>query len=819
MTPRRRSNGPGREDDPTGSAAGGARPGLLERLGGFCVRHRRLVGLVWLVVLVVVGTIGAAAEHDLSNKFDIPGTGSQDAYNLLDARFGSQNDASTTLVFSVPKGHTVDEQADAVAATVVAVAKLPHVASVADPLTSNPTEVLTTIAGTLPEPDSQAVLDVADDLPPTVSADGRVAFTTISYDRTIQRLMDRYPVQSDAHPLDYPNPFGQLQRALDATAAPGLTVSVGGIVADTWNQPVSWWASHADEVGLALGAVLLLVAFGSVFGMALPIATALFGAGTASGLVFLLAKYVTVSSAVPPVTLMISLGVGLDYSLLIVTRYRQFVRAGVDPHAAVGKALGTAGRATVFAGITVCIAMLGLVLVPLPLVQVMGLGAAIGVAVTVLAAMTFLPALLGMIGPRIDSVRIPFFGRDRGTPPEQTFWGRFANHVSGHPWLFTVAGTIVLLVIAAPFLRIQFGMPDDSSLPRSLSQRTAFEQTTRAFGPGVNGPLVVAVALPEKAPVGYLTALTDLSKINDAVGALQPSGTVRGVKYSVGPIPNDVEKTTAVVYEITPTSAPDAAATADLVARLRADLATATAGTPYRAYVGGATATLIDLTDVVTTWLPWVVGAVVLGAFVLLLVVFRSVPVALKAAVMNLLSIAAAYGVVVAVFQWGWAKGLVGLDQTVPIVSFVPLIMFVILFGLSMDYEVFLMSRIHEEWVATQDTRSSVVLGVANTARVITTAAAIMIVVFGSFVANANPTVKLIGFGMAVAVLIDSTLLRMILVPAVMELLGKFAWWFPRWLGWLPHLDLGESSDEEIVGMADAVAPLPSSPSPPSSDT
>jgi RND superfamily putative drug exporter len=785
------------------------RPGGLERLGHGVVRRRRWIAGVWLIVLVVTGALGAASEHDLSNKFAIPGTGSQDAYDLLDRRFGTQNAASATLVFSVRKGTTVDEQADAIAATVAAVAKLPGVRSVADPLTTDPAAALTTFAGTLPPDEAQAVLDLAANLPPTVARDRRVTYTTVNYDRPIEGLLDRYPVQTGTASTDYPNPFAQLQRAIDTTAAPGLTVSVGGVIAETWNQPVSWWADHSDEVGLALGAVLLLIAFGSVFGMALPIATALFGAGTASGLVYLMAKYLTVSSAVPPVTLMISLGVGLDYSLLIVTRYRQFLRNGVDPHDAVAKALGTAGRATLFAGITVVVAMLGLVLVPVPLVQVMGLGAAVGVTVTVLAALTFLPALLAMIGRRIDAVRIPFFGRERDTPPERTFWGRFATGVSARPWTMTILGTVVLLVIAAPFLRIQFGMPDDSSMPKGISQRTAFEATTRAFGPGVNGPLVVAVALPTKPPVDFATALSDLGPISTAVGALERPGTIEGVRYSIGPIPNDVDRTTAVVYQITPTSAPDAEATSALVERLRADLAAATAGTPYRAYVGGATATLIDLTDVVARWLPWVVGAVVLGALILLLIVFRSVPVAVKAAIMNLLSIAAAYGVVVAVFQWGWAKGLVGLDQTVPIVSFVPLIMFVILFGLSMDYEVFLMSRIHEEWERTQETRTSVVLGVANTARVITTAAAIMIVVFGSFVTNANPTVKLIGFGMAVAVLIDSTLLRMVLVPAVMELLGRRAWWFPRWLGWLPHLDLGESDPAAAGPAADEPAARP----------
>jgi RND superfamily putative drug exporter len=298
--------------------------------------------------------------------------------------------------------------------------------------------------------------------------------------------------------------------------------------------------------------------------------------------------------------------------------------------------------------------------------------------------------------------------------------------------------------------------------------------------------------------MSYEDALERLRPVSEALGAEQPAGTVRGVESTVGPIPNSLDRTTAVIYQVTPTTGPDADATTALVERLRSDLARATEGTSMRAHVGGATATLIDLTHRVETYLPIVIGAVVLGAFVLLMLVFRSVLVPLKAAAMNLLSIGAAYGVVVAVFQWGWARQLVGISETIPIVSFVPLVMFVILFGLSMDYEVFLMSRMKEEWDRTGDARTSIVLGVANTARVITTAALIMMVVFMSFVTNPSPTVKLIGFGMAVAVLIDSTLVRMVLVPAIMEVLGPRAWAFPSWLRWLPHLDVDGTAPEPV---------------------
>ncbi len=772
--------------------------GLMARTGAFIVRHRRWVAVFWLVVIVLAGYLNGVYKKSVSNSFRIPHADSQDAYDLLKQRFTSQNAATTTVVFSVPKGQQLSDgdNAAVVAAVMDAIAKTTGVTSANDPLTASTASALSQVTGQLPADEAAAVADIAKNLPPTVSASGRVAIATVSFDDSIVELIDEYPVNPDEQAVDYTNPYSRVHAAVDSVETGAVQVDIGGEVADTWNVPVSWWASHADEVGLGLGAILLLVAFGSLFGMAIPIATALLGAITASGLVYYLASHITISSAAPPVTLMISLGVGLDYSLLIVTRYREYLRAGVEPEDAVARAMGSAGKASMFAGITVCVALLGLLFVPIPLVQTLGVAAAVGVAVMMVAALTLLPALLGFAGRRIDAVRLPFVAKDRPADPTASFWGRFARRVTRRPWVSLVAGGAVLILIAMPFLRIHFGMPDDSSLPDNLSQQQAFTITTKAFGPGANGPLLVAVALPTKDPQPYLQTLDTLAPVSKTLGALAPRNTVEGVEYSVGPIPNDADKVTAVVYELIPSTAPDDPATTDLVKRLRADLATATQGTPLTASVGGPTATLIDLTDVVTRYLPWVIGAVVLGAFILLVVVFRSILVPLKAAIMNLVSIAAAYGVVVAVFQWGWAKGAVGLTSTIPIVSFVPLVMFVILFGLSMDYEVFLMSRIKEEWDRSGSPHDSVVLGVANTARVITTAALIMIVVFGSFVTNASPTVKLLGFGMAVAVLIDSTLLRMVMVPAVMALLGKAAWWFPRWLGWLPHLDLEEGTPD-----------------------
>lgn len=768
-------------DRPAPTPPTGAQLGALGRIGRFVSRRHRWVALVWLIVIVAAGYLNVAFAGKTSDSFSVPGTDSQAAYDLLNQKFPSQNAATANLVFWVPEGQQVtsSQNAAAIAAIVAAVQKVDGVA---------PNGVLDPVATSA----QAAKLGLAN-IPSFVSPNGQIAYTNVTFSDTLLQLMDQYPPNSEKEAIEYANPFSALQDAIDSVPPGSVQTRIGGVVADTWNQPVSWWGSHADEVGLGLGAILLLVAFGSIFGMAIPISTALFGAVTAGGLVLLLADFVTVSSAAPKVTLMIAIGVGLDYSLLIVTRYRQFLRDGYEVDDAVGMALATAGKASMFAGITVAIALLGLLLVPIPLVRTLGVAAAIGVGVMIIAALTLLPALFGLAGHKIDSFRFPFAFKDTSADPESSFWGRFATLMSKRPWFSLIGGTIVLLICAIPFLSIDFGMPDDSSMPTSLSQQQAFVLMNKGFGEGVNAPLIVVASVPGATAQ---TLPTTLQPLTTELGVGKPAGTVPGVQFAVGPIANAAGD--AAIYQIIPSSGPNSNQTQTLVSHLRSGIDSTTKGTNIEVHVGGTTATLIDLTALVVKYLPWVVGAVVLGAFVLLVMVFRSILVPLKAAVMNLISIAAAYGIVVAVFQWGWAKSLVGLHTTIPIVSFVPLIMFVILFGLSMDYEVFLMSRIREEWDTYHEPRKSVVLGVANTARVITTAALIMIAVFFSFVTIQNPTVQVLGFGMAIAVLLDSTIVRMILVPAVMELFGRAAWWFPKWLEWLPKLNIEGSP--ELLG-------------------
>ena len=406
--------------------------------------------------------------------------------------------------------------------------KLPAVSSVSDPITQNPTESLEKVAGSLPESERTAVEDLAKVIPSPIAEDGRIAYSTVTYDRSAVDLMERFPVDSEKDPSDYTNPWSQMDRALAETRAAGVSTAIGGPVADTWNNPVSWWANHADEVGLGIGAILLLLAFGSLWGMAIPISTALFGAVTASGLVYLLASFTTVSSAAPPVTLMISLGVGLDYSLLIVTRYRQFISEGHEPHDAVGYALQTSGRASIFAGITVCIALLGLLVVPIPLVRTLGLSAAIGVAVMVLAACTLLPALLGFAGRRIDALGLPKRHHEEATPTTAS-GDASPTAMSGAPvdracwpaarccccWRCRSSASVS-------------ACPTTDRMPASLSQRQAYDLMDEGFGPGINAPLVVAVAIDDKDTPNYLTALEQLGPVNTALGARAGIGNGQG---------------------------------------------------------------------------------------------------------------------------------------------------------------------------------------------------------------------------------------------------------------------------------------------------
>ncbi len=698
---------------------------LLGRLGRGAARRKWWVLGAWVLALVAIGIGSSASGGGLRDTFAIPGTDSQKAVDLLARRFPEQNLPTASVVFSSRTGPLPDALVTDAAA---AVSKLSDVASVSKP---------------------------------RVSTDGATALLTV-----------RYSVPYSELPK---NAFEALAAATRSAQTGNVHVGYGGPVVDLLNQQSSM-SDHSDEIGLVVALVIMIVSFGSVIAALLPLVIAILGVGAATGLLNLFSGVFTIGTIAPILGAMIGLGVGIDYSLFIVTRYRQNRADGLAIGPAVSRAIATAGSAVLFAGVTVCIALLGLTLAGVPYVSMLGVSASLFVAVMVIAALTLLPALIAIAGKRI-SPKDTADGR---------FWRDWAREIAKRPWLCLMTSLIILLVLAAPAFKMQLGFADDGNDPKSLTQRKAYDAIAKGFGAGANGALLLTVNLPTPTATNERS---DLALVETLVARVQRQP---GVAAVTGPIPN--ARFDAAVVIVQPTGAPNARSTQKLVRTLRdTTIPEATKGTTIEGAVnvGGQTAELIDLTDRINSRLLICIGFVVLGAFVLLLIVFRSILVPLKAAVMNLLSIGAAYGVLVAVFQWGWGRGLIGLEAEVPIAAFVPLIMFAILFGLSMDYEVFLLSRIREEFLRTGDNRESVAAGVAATARVISSAALIMISVFLSFVASDQPVVKMLGLGLAVAVAVDATIVRLVLVPATMELLGNANWWFPKWLDRIvPHLDV-----------------------------
>jgi len=711
----------------------------LDRLGRAAAQHPWRVLTAWLLIAIAFVAVGRAAGGEYNDNYKIPGTQSQLAIDRLQADFptaaGSTNNQ---IVFHARSGTLTSPQNQAaISQSLAAVQKLPHVVGVVPPTPGS-----------------------------TISADGTTGLATVAFDVAAVDLKD--------------SEFDQLSAAMDPARAGGLEVEFGGDLVSLAQAP---GVGNSDKIGLAVALVVLLIAFGSAVAAGLPIATAIVGLVVGLSLVMLLAAFFNVPSVTPILGTMIGLGVGIDYALFLITRHRENLAGGLDVIPSVGRTSATAGQSVLIAGTTVVIAICGLALSGIPFVESLGFATAVVVAVAVAAALTLMPALFGLVGVHINSLELPWTKRRQAevragdAPP--TFWARWADRVGRRPWPYLIVSLLVLLVLAAPLLSIRLGQADAGTKPKSSTQRKAYDLLAQAFGPGINGPLTVVVELPPHAsaaqvdqPIAAAVAADpDVAAV--APPTLSPSGH------------------TAVINVI-PKSSPQDAATSALVHRLRDSvLPAATKGSGATALVTGSTAAFIDLSDRIATRLPLFIGVVIALSFILLMIVFRSILVPLKAAVMNVLSICAAYGVVVAVFQWGWGKQLVGLQETVPIVSFVPMMMFAILFGLSMDYEVFLLSRIRENWMATGDSHHSVVDGLANTARVITSAAIIMVSVFASFLLVDDPTVKMIGLGLAVAVFVDATVVRMVLVPATMTLLGAANWWLPRKLDRiLPHLDV-----------------------------
>jgi putative drug exporter of the RND superfamily len=584
--------------------------------------------------------------------------------------------------------------------------------------------------------------------PPEISRDGTIAVSRLSL-----------TTRPDSVPVTTGKSLISLSRA---ASQDGLRVEMGGQVITNAQET----ALSSEAVGLMIAALVLVLTFGTLVAAGLPIVTALFGLGISSAAVGLLAAVMDVPDWSTAVASMIGLGVGIDYALLILTRHRAALANGLEPRAAAVEAVSTAGHSVLIAGTTVVISLLGLFLMGLGYLQGVALSASFAVLVTMAASVTLLPALLGFAGTKIDRLRIPGTNRNAGADPDATPAARWSRSVQRRPWVAAIAAAALLLVLATPFLGLRLGFPDAGNDRAVTTTRQAYDLVSKGFGAGANGPLLLAAEVRGPDDRAELTALASRLRAQPGIASVGAP--------TVNP-PGD----TAVLLA-TPTTSPQSTATADLIRHLRADVLPS-AGIPVS--VGGTTASFVDQGDVTQDRLPLFIGGVVILSILLLTVTFRSVTVALKAGVMNLLSIGAAYGVVAYLAEGGWAGQLVGIDTPTPVPPFIPVIMFAILFGLSMDYEVFLLSRVREEFLRGRSTASAVTEGLARTARVITAAALIMVAVFGAFALSPEVFLKLIGIGMAAAILIDATIVRMVLVPAVMQLLGDRNWWMPQWLG------------------------------------
>lgn len=709
---------------------------ILYRWGRWAAGHAWTTVGIWVVVAVAVAGLASTAGHALDTSMEAPGTDSAAAADLL-ARADSGTGGLTAYVVATPRSESETFLGSPQARRDLAAVEQ-QLRGLKDQLGA------TDPAGVL-DRDPQAALAAQ-----MVSADGRVA---------IIRL--QYPVIAETDK----SALAALTSALDqAQAGSDLRLEAGGDLYYTFAEPPM---SLYEAGGILAALVILLLAFGSLVAAGLPVVIGLFGLLVGTSALSLVAYVVDIPEWAPVMASMVGLGAGIDYALFLVTRHREFLARGLSVPESVGRSLATSGQAILFAGGTVVVAILGLTFAGLPFVAAGGVGMSLVVLVMVLAALTLLPALLGLAGQRITRRRA------RRTSGATQRWTRWGAHVTRHPVVYLVAGTALLLALAAPVTALRLGMPDEGNYPQERTERRAYDLVADGFGPGAISPLVIAVD-----PAGDTGAAERVA----AAVAQDPGIATASVLSSE----EDLGIVTAQA-----TSTPQDEQTQTTLQRLRSDvLPAALDGSPATAHVGGYTATMTDMSTRVQDRLPVFLVAVVLLSFLLLVVVFRSVAVPAKAAVLNLLSVGAAYGVLVMVFQWGWAKDLIGLHATVPIISFIPLFMFAILFGLSMDYEVFLLSRIREEYLRTGDSDHAIVHGIGATARTISAGAAIMVAVFAGFVAGNDPVVKMLGLGLATAVVVDATIVRLVLVPAAMKLLGHLNWWLPAWLDrLLPRMD------------------------------
>ncbi|WP_405881846.1 MMPL family transporter [Streptomyces sp. NBC_01136] len=711
---------------------------FLYKLGRLAFRRRHFVALIWVALLTLAGVGAASAPTAGASSFSIPGTEAQKAFDLLEQRFPgmSADGATARVVFKAPAGEKLGDKANkaTVEKTVKALGDGSEVTSVSDPFKSH-----------------------------AVSRNGSVAYTSVKYKVSGMELKDASKTALE----------DTAQQARDA----GLTVEVGGDALQATPETGS-----TEVIGIAVAAVVLVITFGSLIAAGLPLLTALIGVGIGVSTITALANALDLGTTTSTLAMMIGLAVGIDYALFIVSRYRAELAEGREREEAAGRAVGTAGSAVVFAGLTVVIALVGLSVVNIPMLTKMGVAAAGTVAIAVFIALTLIPALLGYTGRKVQPAgkKSKLLGggraaRKEGKPNMGTRWASF---VVRRPLAVLVLGVLGLGAAALPAASLQLGLPDDSSQPTSTTQRRAYDLLADGFGPGFNGPLMLVV--------------DGKSSDNPKAAATKVVDTVKGMKdvVSVSPAAFNKAGDTATITVI-PDSKPSSVKTEDLVHAIRDTGGDIKADTDAQVLVTGTTAMNIDfsqkLNDALIPYLALVVGL----AFLLLIVVFRSILVPLKAALGFLLSVMAALGAVVAVFQWGWLSGLMGVEETGPIMSMMPIFMVGVVFGLAMDYEVFLVTRMREAYVHGEKPHQAIVTGFKHGARVVTAAAVIMIAVFSGFIGSSESMIKMIGFGLAIAVFFDAFVVRMAIVPAVLALLGKKAWWLPKWLDRaLPNVDV-----------------------------
>lgn len=706
----------------------------LYRFGKNCGHYGWIILGIWVVTIATLAIVTNKYGGQISNTFTLPGSNSQKATDIIKQSFPAANNGTAQIVFHANSGTLATPQAQkSINELIAQVSKLPQVAHVANPFAAVPGS-----GG--------------------VSVDKAIAYSTITYNVPLLSLTK--------------DNISALKNTVQPFRSNNLQIELGGNLFATYSNPDT---GNSEKIGVIAAAFILLITFGSVIAMGLPVISALSGLGVGTMIILIVARFVDIPGSGPAVATMIGIGVGIDYALFIISRHRENLANGADMAESIGRTLATSGQAVIVAGGTVIIANLGLLLVGIPIISAIAYATAIAVASAIIVSLSLLPAILGVLGTRINSLKIDFLHRSAQKSDRQkaktSFWGQWAHRVTNHPWRYIIGSLLVLSLLIVPVFKLKLGSPNPEATPTKETQRRAYDLVSQGFGVGINAPLIIAVQLPQDQAQNQVVLkklILDVSKTDDVLAVTPPTFSANQ---------------TAALITVIPKTAQNDPATTQLVKTLRDQtIPSAIQDSPLRAYIGGTTAAFIDITTQISRRMALFIGVVLLLTFLLLMVVFRSLFIPFKAVVMNLLSVLSAFGVIVMIFQWGWGRNIIHLSAIGPIISYVPMMIFAILFGLSMDYEVFILSRVREEYNKTGDNKAAVIEGITRTSRLITAAALIMISVFMAFVISDDPVIKMFGMGLAFAVFIDATIIRLILVPATMDIAGKANWWFPTWL-------------------------------------